>query len=211
MRPLEPIPVAEVSTSDIKALREATGAGIMDVKAALTEAKGDSDVAADILRKKGLADAAKRADRSNDQGTIGHYLHVQAERPVVGVLVELRCETDFVAKSEEFREAAKNLAMHIAAFKPGWVRREDVPEDVIAKEREIAGEQAKNEGKPDNVIERIIDGRLEAFMKDNVLYEQNFVKADVYDGTVKVMLDEMSGRLGENIGVGKMSRVAVGE
>lgn len=183
----------------------------MDVKAALTEAAGDSDVAADILRKKGLADAAKRADRSNDQGTIGHYLHVQAERPVVGVLVELRCETDFVAKSAEFREAAKNLAMHIAAFKPAWVRREDVPEDVIAKEREIAGDQARNEGKPDNVIERIIDGRLEAFMKDNVLYEQNFVKTDIYDGTVKLMMDEMSGRLGENIGVGKMSRVAVGE
>lgn len=201
----------DISTADIKALREATGAGIMDVKAALTESGGDKEVAADILRKKGLADAAKRADRSNDQGTIGHYLHVQAERPVVGVLVELKCETDFVAKSEEFQGAARNLAMHIAAFKPGWVRREDVPEGVVAKEREIAEEQARNEGKPDNVIERIVEGRLESFMKDNVLYEQPFVKTDIYDGPVKVMLDEMSGRLGENIGVGKMSRVAVGE
>lgn len=197
--------------ADIKALREATGAGIMDVKAALLESDGDMEAAAESLRKKGLADAAKRADRSNDQGTIGHYLHYQADRPVVGVLVELKCETDFVAKSEEFLATAKNLAMHVAAYKPDWVQREDVPADVVAKEREIAQDQARHEGKPDHVIDRIVDGRLESFFEDNVLYEQAFVKPDVYDGTVKRMLEEMSGRLGENIGVGTISRVAVGE
>lgn len=197
--------------ADIKALREATGAGIMDVKAALLESDGDMEAAAESLRKKGLADAAKRADRSNDEGTIGHYLHYQADRPVVGVLVELKCETDFVAKSEEFLATAKNLAMHVAAYKPDWVQREDVPADVVAKEREIAQDQARHEGKPDHVIDRIVDGRLESFFEDNVLYEQAFVKPDVYDGTVKRMLEEMSGRLGENIGVGTISRVAVGE
>jgi len=203
--------MADIAMADIKALREATGAGIMDVKAALTEASGDADLAAELLRKKGLAAAAKRADRSNEQGTIGHYLHVQADRPVMGVLVELKCETDFVAKSEEFLETARNLAMHVAAYKPQWVRRQDVPEDVIAKEKEIAAEQARNEGKPDNVIDRIVEGRLESFVKDNVLYEQNFVKADIYEGNVKTMLEEMTGRLGENIGVGAVSRVSVGE
>lgn len=201
----------DISMADIKALREATGAGIMDVKGALTETDGDAEAAADLLRKKGLAAAAKRADRTNDQGTIGHYLHVQADRPVVGVLVELKCETDFVAKSDEFLDTARNLAMHVAAFKPQWVRREDVPAEVIGKEQEIAAEQARNEGKPDNVIDRIVEGRLESFMKDNVLYEQAFVKSDIYDGDVKTMLDEMTGRLGENIGVGSVSRVAVGE
>ena len=203
--------MADIAVADIKALREATGAGIMDVKAALTESGGDADLAAELLRKKGLAAAAKRADRSNDQGTIGHYLHVQADRPVMGVLVELKCETDFVAKSQEFLETARNLAMHVAAYKPQWVRRQDVPEEVIAKEKEIAAEQARNEGKPDNVIDRIVEGRLESFMKDNVLYEQNFVKADIYEGNVKTMLEEMTGRLGENIGVGTVSRVSVGE
>ena len=203
--------MADFGMDEIKKLREMTGAGVMDVKGALSESGGDIDAAAEILRKKGLAAAAKRAERDNDQGTIGHYLHIQADRPVMGVLVELKCETDFVAKSDEFLDTAKNLAMHVAAYKPDWVRREDVPEDIVAKEREIATEQARNEGKPDNVIDRIVDGRLESFMKDNVLYEQAFVKPDLYDGNVKPMLEEMSGRLGENIGVGTVSRVSVGE
>lgn len=192
-------------------LRKETGAGMMDAKRALQEAGGDFDQARDLLRVKGLADAKKRADRATDQGTVGHYLHYQTERPVMGCLVELRCETDFVAKSEEFQDAAKDLAMHLAARNPGWVRREDIPEDVIGRERELFHAQAEEEGKKPEVAEKIVNGRLEAFIKDRVLYEQTFVNPEKFEGTIQEMLEQLTSRLGENVSVGKIARISVGE
>lgn len=200
-----------VSAQDVQKLRKATGAGMMDAKRALTETDGDFEAAAEALRVKGLADAAKRADRSTDEGTIGHYLHIQTGRPVMGTLVELGCETDFVAKTDEFQEAARQLAMHVTAFRPQWVRIEDVPEPVVEKERDIASAQAKEEDKPEHVVPRIVEGRLQSFYQDHVLYEQAFVNADYFDGPVKDLVEDMTSKLGENIQVKRFVRIAVGE
>jgi elongation factor Ts len=200
-----------ITANDIQALRQATGAGMMDAKRALTDADGDVDKAKDLLRERGLASAKKRSERVQTEGTIGHYLHLQSGRPVIGVLVELASETDFVAKSEEFQEVARHLAMHIAASRPVWVQREDVPEDILAKERELIAAQARNEGKPDNVIERIVEGKLTSFYEDNVLYDQTFVRGEVYEGTIGGWMTDLTARLGENIGVRRFSRLSVGE
>lgn len=202
--------MSDIDAKDVAELRSKTGAGMMDAKRALEEAAGDSGKAQKILLERGIADARKRTDRAADQGTIGHYLHRQADRPVIGVLVELASETDFVAKSEQFQEAARDIAMHIAAARPDWVRREDVPEEAIAAEREIFATQARNEGKPDNVLERIVDGKLNAFFKDKVLYEQPFINPEKYDGTVGEMVESMAGTMGENIMVRRFARIAVG-
>jgi len=203
--------VPDFTVADITALRRATGAGMMDAKRALTEADGDPEKAKDLLREWGLADARKRSSRVTTQGAIGHYLHFQAERPVIGVLVELAAETDFVAKSPDFQAAARDIAMHIAASRPRWVRREDVPEEELAKERELIAAQARNEGKPDKIIERIVEGRLKVYFEEHVLYDQPFVNPEKFAGTVGEMVQGMAGTLGENIQVRRFARIGVGE
>ena len=203
--------MSEISAKDVAALRKATGAGMMDAKRALEESGGDPAAAEKLLLEKGIADARKRTDRVAEQGTIGHYLHFQAERPVIGVIVELTSETDFVAKSEEFQAAARDLAMHIAAARPRWVRAEDVPEDAIEAEKEIIVAQARSEGKPEEIIEKIVPGRVKSFLKEKVLYEQVFVNPEKFDGTVGEMVEAMAGKMGENISVRRFSRLGVGE
>ncbi len=200
-----------ITAQSVQKLRQETGSGMMDAKRALEEANGDYDRAREILREKGLAAAEKRAGRAQSEGSIGSYLHHQADRPVIGVLVELACETDFVAKGDEFQQVANDLALHISWAKPSWLRREDVPEDVVAKERELFAAQARNEGKPDNVLDRIVDGKMEKFFEANVLYDQKFANTERYDGTIGTWMQELTARLGENIGVARFSRLAVGE
>jgi elongation factor Ts len=203
--------VSEITAAQVAALRKASGAGMMDAKRALQDADGDMERAAELLRERGIADASKRAGRTTEQGTIGHYLHVQAERPVIGVLVELASETDFVAKSEDFQAAARDLAMHVAATRPRWVRRDDVPEDVLEAERKVFATQARNEGKPEKIIDRIVDGKLQAFYSDTVLYDQTFVNSDRFEGTVGEMVTDLAAKMGENISVRRFVRFAVGE
>lgn len=200
-----------ITTQDIQALRKDSGAGMMDAKRALQDADGDMDKAKDLLRERGLAAAAKRTDRVQTEGAIGYYLHSQAGRPVIGVIVELAAETDFVAKSEAFQAAANDLALHIAAARPGWVRREDVPADIIAKEKELIAAQARNEGKPDQIVDKIVEGRLRAFYEDNVLYDQTFVRSEQFEGTVGDMVKGLAVTMGENISVARFSRLQVGE
>jgi elongation factor Ts len=203
--------MANITAKDIQALRQETGTGMMDAKRALQDADGDVEKAKDLLREKGLAAASKRAERTQTQGMVGSYLHMQSDRPVIGVLVELACETDFVAKTEGFQDAANDIAMHIAAARPGWLDRESVPSEIIDKEKELIAAQARNEGKPDNIIERIVEGRINSFYKENVLNDQIFVRAEKYDGTVGDMVKELAGTLGENISVNRFERVQVGE
>jgi elongation factor Ts len=199
-----------ISASDVKKLRDMTGAGMMDAKKALTESNSDFDAAVKYLREMGLADSKKRADKEANQGTIGDYIHYQQDRAVSGVLVELACETDFVAKSEEFKDSAKQIAMHIAALKPTYLNIEDIPDLKLTEEKEIIAKQSENEGKPADVIEKIIDGRINSFYKDNVLNEQIFCNPEIYEGKVSTMIEEMSGKLGEKIFIKQFSRVEVG-
>ncbi len=203
--------MSEITAKDVGALRKATGAGMMDAKRALTEAGGDSERAAEILRDQGLADARKRSDRATDEGTIGHYLHIQADRPVIGVLVELASETDFVAKSEAFQDAARDIAMHIAAFRPQWVTRDEVPAEALEKEKELIAAQARNEGKPDHIVEKIVEGRIDSFYEDLVLYDQTFAHSEKFEGTVGQMVDQLVSQMGENIGVRRFVRLGIGE
>jgi elongation factor Ts len=200
-----------VTAQDVQALRQATGAGMMDAKRALQDSAGDFDRAADLLRERGLAAAAKRGEREQTEGAVGSYLHMQSGRPVIGVLVELAAETDFVAKSDEFQTAANDLAMHIAAARPAWVRREEVPEAVLAKERELFAAQARNEDKPENVIDKIVEGKLAAFYRDTVLYDQQFVKTEKFEGTVGEMVSQLAAAMGENISVARFARLQIGE
>jgi elongation factor Ts len=203
--------VNDITAADVAALRKATGAGMMDAKRALEESNGDVERAKELLLEKGIADARERAGREAQEGAIGHYLHYQADRAVIGVLVDLAAETDFVAKSEQFQEAARDIAMHVAALGPRWVRREDVPEDVVAAEKELFATQARNAGKPERVIGRIVEGRMGAFYEEKVLYEQPFVNPEKFDGTVGEMVDSLAGALGENISVRRFQRLAIGE
>ena len=200
-----------ISAADVKKLRDMTGAGMMDAKTALKESEGDFDSAVKYLREKGLADSKKRLDREANQGTIGEYIHFQQDRAVAGVLVELACETDFVAKSPEFKEIAKQIAMHVAAMKPGYLSIDEVPETKIAEEKEIISKQSENDGKPKDVMEKIIEGKLNSFFSDNVLNEQVFCNPEVYEGKVGVMIEEMSGKLGERIYIKKFSHLEVGK
>lgn len=200
-----------IAAKDVQALRKATGAGMMDAKRALEESDGDIDRAKDILREKGLAAAQKRSGREQGEGSIGHYLHFQSDRPVIGVLVELASETDFVAKGEDFQQVARDIAMHIAAAQPSWLRREEVPEAVLAKERDLIAAQATNEGKPEHIIEKIVQGRIESFYKEHVLYDQTFVNTERFAGTIAAWMEELTAKLGENIDVRQFSRVAVGD
>jgi len=203
--------VTDFGAKDVQALRKATGAGMMDAKRALTEAAGDMDRAKEILREQGIADAAKRTDRAQTEGAIGSYLHRQAGRPVIGVMVSLGSETDFVAKSDEFQKVANNIAMHVAAARPQWISRDDVPEAVVEEEKRLIAAQAANEGKPEHIIDKIVNGKLVSFFADNVLYDQVFIKSEQFDGTVGDLVSQLAATMGENIGVVEVSRVAVGE
>ena len=203
--------MADFTAKDIQALRHETGTGMMDAKKALQDSGGDLEKAKDLLRERGLAAAAKRTDRAQSQGIIGSYLHQQAGRPVIGVLVDLACETDFVAKTEGFAEAADDIAMHIAAARPGWIQRDDVPTEIVDKERELIAAQARNEGKPDHIIEKIVEGRINSFYQDNVLYDQQFVRTEKFDGSIGDMVKQLASSLGENISVNRFERIQVGE
>lgn len=197
--------MAEITAEMVKLLREATNAGVLDCKKALTETNGDFDAAVEILRKKGLATAAKKASRDANEGLIGVYVHPGSK---VAAIVEVNCETDFVARTDEFQQLAHDLAMHVTAARPRWVVREDVPADVIAKEREVYSEQMTNSGKPAQVIERIVDGKLDKWFSEVCLLEQPFVKDP--DVTIKDLLTSRIASLGENIKVRRFSRFEVG-
>jgi len=203
--------VTDITPTDIQALRQATGAGIMDAKRALIEANGDADRAKEILREQGLADAAKRTDRAQTEGAIGSYLHSQAGRPVIGVMVALGSETDFVAKNDEFQQTANDIAMHAAAARPTWLSRDDVPDSAVSKEKELIAAEARNEGKPDDIVGRIVEGRIDAFYKENVLLDQVFVRSDRFEGTVGELVQKLAAKMGENISISKVARVEIGE
>ena len=190
----------------VKELRELSGAGMMDCKRALEEAGGDLEKAMEVLRKTGIAKAQKKAGRSASDGLIFPYIHPGSK---LGVLLEINCETDFVAKTDEFQSLAKDVAMHIAAAAPISVSIEDVSNNIVEKEKEIYSEQAKNSGKPDNIIEKMIQGRIDKFYKENVLMEQQFVKDP--DKTVKDLITDSVAKLGENIIIKRFSRFQLGE
>ncbi len=196
--------MADISLEKIKRLRERTGLGIMDCKQALIEAGGDEEKAIEILRKKGLATAAKKALRTAKEGIIGHYIHSNKK---IGVIVEVNCETDFVARNEQFQEFVKNIAMHIAASDPKYVSREEVPEDVLEKEKEIYRAQVKD--KPPHIIEKIVQGKLEKFFKEVCLLEQPYVRNP--DISVKDYVAENIAKFGENIIIRRFARFVVGE
>lgn len=203
--------MAKFTAKDVQALRKATGVGMMDAKRALVECDGDMDRAKDLLREKGLADAKKRAGRDANEGTVGFYVHQPSGYPTVGVIVEISSETDFVAKSDQFQKMARDVAMHIAAAQPKWVRTEDVPEDLVARESELIAREAVASGKPERIVDRIVEGRMRSFYKEHVLYEQDYIRTDQYEGKVGDMVTELAASMGENIGVRRFARLAVGE
>ncbi len=194
-----------ITAEMVKQLREKTGAGMMDCKKALSESAGDFEKAIEILRKKGLAAAEKKAGRQTSEGLIGSYIHMDK----IGVLVEVNCETDFVARTDDFRQFVKDIAMHIAAANPTYLDRESVPQEVIQKEKEIYREQIKN--KPEHVIERIVEGKLEKFYAEHCLLEQVFIKDPEQKKKVKDILTEMIAKLGENIRIKRFVRFQLGE
>ncbi len=195
-----------VTAEMVKELREKTGAGIMDCKQALQEADGDFEKAVDILRKKGMASAQKRAGREAKEGVIEAYIHPGNR---LGVLIEVNCETDFVARNEEFRQFVRNMAMQIAASNPLFVSREDVPAEVVEKELEIYRSQAKEAGKPEHIIDKIAQGKLEKYYQEVCLLEQNFIRDP--DRTVEEILNEIRAKIGENIIIKRFVRFQLGE
>jgi elongation factor Ts len=196
----------DISAENVKKLREKTGAGMMDCKAALNEAKGDFEEAIIILRKKGISTAAKKAERAAKEGLVGSYIHSNGK---IGVLVEINCETDFVARTEDFKEMVKNIAMHIAAADPKFIRREQVTEDILKREREIYMAQAKATGKPDNIAEKIVDGKMDKYYGETCLLEQSYVKDP--DITIKDYVTNIIAKVGENITINRFSRFRIGE
>ena len=194
-----------VRASMVKQLREKTGAGIMDCKEALTACDGDMEKAIDFLRKKGLATAAKRAGRATSEGTIQSYIHMGGK---IGVMVEVDCETDFVAKTDDFIEFAKNLAMHIAATNPVGITSDDVPADIIDREKAIYRDQALEMGKPEKMIDKIIDGKMNKFFKDSCLMNQQYVKDP--DKSIADYLNEVIAKTGEKITIKRFARFQVG-
>jgi len=202
--------MADITATAVKQLREKTGAGMMECKNALVEAEGNEEKAVDILRERGLASAKKREGRIAAEGIVGSYIHMGGK---VGVLVELNCETDFVARGEEFQQLVKDIAMHIAAAEPRYVTREEIPAGVLDKEREIARAQAKNDpkmaNKPDQVIEKIVEGRLNKFYEETVLVDQPFVKAP--EKTIAELVTEKTAKTGERIAVRRFTRYKMGE
>jgi elongation factor Ts len=199
--------MADISAEQVKALRERTGAGMMDCKSALQEADGDVDKAVELLRQKGLASAAKRAGRTANQGRIDAYVHFNN---TVGVLVEVNSETDFVANTDEFTRLVKDIALHIASpAAPKYVRRDQVPDDVLDHERAIFEAQAREMGKPEKVVPIIVEGKMKAFYEQTVLLDQKFVKDD--SRTIQGLLDELSSKVGEKIAVRRFVRYKLGE
>ena len=195
-----------ISANQVKELREKTGAGMMDCKNALTESNGDMEQAIIILRKKGLASAQKKASRIAAEGMIGHYIHQGGK---IGVLVEVNCETDFAARSADFHSLVKDIAMHIAAQNPTYVSREDVPAEELQKEREIYREQARASGKPEHIVDKIAEGKLESFYQAVCLYDQQFVKDP--SQTVKELINGLIAKIGENVQVRRFARFKTGE
>lgn len=196
----------EITASMVKELRERTGAGMMDCKRALVETNGDFDKAVTLLREKGLAAASKRAGRETAEGVVESYIHMGGR---IGVLIEVNCETDFVAKTDQFRTLARDLAMQVAASRPLYVSRDEVPEDVIERERQIYRTQALNEGKPEKVADRIVEGKLEKFYQEVCLLDQPFIREP--EKSVSDLVRETIGTLGENITVRRFARFERGE
>ena len=198
--------MAEITAAQVKRLRDKTGAGMMECKAALQEADGNEEKAIELLRKKGLASAAKRAGRATANGVVGSYIHMGGK---VGVLVEVNCETDFVARTDDFQTLVKELALHIAAADPKFVRREDVPAELLEKEKEIYRAQFASSGKPANVVEKIVEGKLGSFYSQIVLLDQPSVRDP--DVTISQLVAQAAAKTGENITVGRFARFKVGE
>jgi len=196
----------EISATQVKQLRDKTGAGMMECKAALTEANGNMEEAMTLLRKRGLAQAAKRAGRTTAQGAIGSYIHMGGK---IGVLVEVNCESDFVARTDDFNNLVKDVAMHIAAASPRWLRREEVPPSEVDKEKQIYRAQMEKEGKPANVMEKIIEGKLGSFYSQFVLLDQPYIRDDKM--SVGQLVAQASAKTGENIQVSRFVRFRVGE
>lgn len=196
----------KITASDVKKLRELTGAGMMDCKRALTETQGDLEKAVDLMRAKGAAKAAKRAQKSANEGTIGSYVHFDSR---TAVIVELNCETDFVANTDGFKALAKDLALHVASMAPMAVSSDDIPAELIERERAVYVEQVKEEGKPDHIADKIVEGKLNKFFKQNTLLAQPFVKDS--DKTIEELITELSALTGEKIEVARFCRMKVGE
>jgi len=194
----------EVTAEMVKTLRQQSGAGIMECKNALKETKGNIEEAITYLRKRGIAKADKKGDRSTGDGGIGSYIHAGNK---IGVLVQLQCETDFVANTDEFKDLLKDIAMHIAAAKPRFTARDDVTKDVMDKEREIFAHQARESGKPDNIVDKIVDGKMSKFYEENCLLDQTFIKDG--DMTVQELIKQKIAKLGENITVGDFTRFEI--
>jgi elongation factor Ts len=190
----------------VKELRERTGAGFSDCRAALQEAGGDMEKAIDVLRKKGQAAAQKKAQREATEGLVGHYIHAGGK---IGVIVEVNCESDFVARTADFQGLCHDIAMHVAALDPRYVRREEVTPEILDREREIYREQARATGKPEQVIEKIVTGKMEKFYEENCLYEQHFIKDESV--TIRELINQRIAKLGENISVRRFVRLKVGE
>jgi elongation factor Ts len=196
----------EITAAQVKELRERTGAGMMECKKALVEAKGDPGEAEVLLRKWGLAGATKKAGRTTKQGLIGTYIHAGGQ---LGVIVEVNCESDFVARTDDFKELVHDVAMHIAAADPKYLRKEEVPADIIEKEKEIARDRARAEGKPDKVLDRIVEGRISKFYEEVCLLDQPFVKEATL--TIDQLVRTKIAKLGENIGIARFIRFKIGE
>jgi elongation factor Ts len=200
-----PTPI-QIPAQLVKELRERTNAGFADCRAALVEAEGDLEKAISVLRKKGQAAAAKKAQREASEGLVGSYIHAGGK---IGVLVEINCESDFVARTNEFQQLCHDIAMHIAALDPRYVRREEVTPEMLEKEREIYSAQARATGKPDAVIEKIVNGKMEKFYEENCLYEQHYIKDESV--TIGEMISQAIAKLGENMGIRRFVRFKVGE
>jgi len=198
--------MAEITAQMVKELREATNAGVLDCKKALQEVDGDFELAIEILRKKGLASAAKKASRSTNEGIIGTYIHAGAK---MAGMVQLNCETDFVARTDRFQQLARDIAMQIVASRPLYVTREEVPADLIEREKSIYREQMINSGKPEQVIDKIVEGKLDKWLGEICLLDQAFVKDP--DVTIGSLLTDSVAALGENIRVSRFERLAIGE
>jgi elongation factor Ts len=196
----------EITSAQVKELREQTGAGMMDCKRALEEARGDVAKAVDVLRAKGLAAAAKRAGRLANEGVVESYIHMNRR---VGTLVEINCETDFVANTDEFRSLARDVAMQVAAASPQWLSRDDVPPEELERERKIAQEQAREQGKPDNIVPKIVEGKLDSFFKQVCLLDQPFIKDDTR--TIGDLVSEAAAKVGENVSIHRFARFQLGE
>ena len=196
----------KITSQMVKELRDKTNAGMMDCKKALGETEGDMEKAVDLLRQKGLSVAAKRAGRATSEGVVECYIHAGSK---LGVMVEVGCETDFVAKTDDFQAFAKDIAMHVAAVAPVAVTREEIPQEMVDREKEIYVNQAKDSGKPDNIIEKIVTGKIEKYLSEICLMDQKFVKNP--DLSIQDLLNELVAKMGENISIKRFARFQIGE